>query len=121
MKTKPEDIPAKIADLKNQRKLLVEEQRRLEGNLLAERNKDEERRRDLVGGIVILNAAKDPNLNALVAPLLAREVTRAKDRLLFGLPPLEDGAVGKGGVVAGTQGSTASKGSTSTDREPGEA
>ncbi|MDF9833099.1 hypothetical protein M2103_001316 [Ereboglobus sp. PH5-5] len=62
--------------------------RELQGRELARLSKLEKRKCFIIGEAMTGAAAKDPEINALLAKVLSAQVTDQKKRSLFGLPEL---------------------------------
>ena len=84
------DTNARIEKLKERRAQLSNRIARLRNVERAKERKRETRRKILVGAAVIAEAKKFPKTERWLRRMLARRLTRPRDRALFGLEPLPE-------------------------------
>lgn len=80
----------RLEKLKEQRSQLDARIRDMEARVRQQERKDDTRRKVLAGALALEHAEKDSDFGRILRELLARGLTRPRDRELFGLGPMPD-------------------------------
>lgn len=85
----PKSPEQKLAELEQQRRQIDERIKRESAKVKATERKNDTRRKILAGAVALAHADHDPSFRDALNQQIQKNVTRAEDRALFGLFPLE--------------------------------
>lgn len=83
-------MTTKLEKLKQQQERIRKQIRLEEKRLARQRRNEDTRRKILAGALIIAYAEDNPEIQALLNRIMSEKLTRDDDRALFGLQPLSD-------------------------------